>query len=45
MLSLSVKIVQSFILMQNIYKMDWIGGGKMFGALFGQYGTFPNFLD
>ena len=45
MLSLFVEIVQSFILMQNIYKMDWIGGGKIFSAFFGQYGTFRNFLD
>ena len=29
-----VKIMQSFILMQNTYKKDWIGSSEIFGAFF-----------
>ena len=52
-----MKIMQSFILMQNTYKRDWIGGGEIFGSLFfkkqkkqkkpilANIGSCPNFLD
>ena len=39
-LSPFVKIMQSFILLQNTEKRDWIGGGEIFGALFSQKWTF-----
>ena len=45
-----VKIMQSFILMQNTKKRYWLVGGEIFGALlfkkkclFGQYQTLPQF--
>ena len=48
MLSSFMKIMQSFILMQNIKKRVWIGGGEICGALFfkenaffGQYRALP----
>ena len=31
-----VKIMQSFILMQNIWKRDWKKGGENFGSIFFQ---------
>ena len=29
-----VKIMQSFLLMQNTWKRNWIGGGEIFGSPF-----------
>ena len=34
MLPPDVKIMQSFIFMQNTEKSDWIEGGEVFGAFF-----------
>ena len=41
MLPSLVKILCCFILMQNTEKRDGIGGGGIFGALFGQYRMLP----
>ena len=47
-LSSFAKIMQSFILMQNLQNLYWIEGGDIFGApffqksvLFGQYRMLP----
>ena len=47
-----IKIIQSFILIQNTKKQVWIGGGKIYTALFFKkvpfpvnIGHCPNFLD